>query len=88
MARLSIKVVPGSSRDEVAGWLGEELKIRVSAPPEDGKANKAVISLLAAALEVPEKHITIVSGHGSSRKTIEVGQLELSDMMARLKRYE
>jgi hypothetical protein len=41
-ARLRIKVVPGSSRDEVVGWLGDALKIKVTAPPQKGRANEAV----------------------------------------------
>ncbi|MGH2901193.1 MAG: DUF167 domain-containing protein, partial [Solirubrobacteraceae bacterium] len=51
-SRLSIKVVPGSSRDDVAGWLGETLKVRVSAPAERGRANAAAETLLADALGV------------------------------------
>jgi len=46
-ARLKVKVVPGSSRDQIAGWLGDALKIKVTAPPERGKANEAVIEILA-----------------------------------------
>lgn len=40
MGRLSLKLVPGSSRDEVVGWLGDSLKVKVKAPPEKGRANK------------------------------------------------
>ncbi len=42
MGRLSLKVVPGSSRDEIVGWLGDSLKVKVKAPPEKGRANEAV----------------------------------------------
>ncbi|MGE9292806.1 MAG: DUF167 domain-containing protein, partial [Puniceicoccales bacterium] len=45
--RLAVKVVPSSSRNAPAGWLGEAFKIKVQAPPERGKANKAVTKLLA-----------------------------------------
>lgn len=48
MARINIKVVPNSSRDEVVGWLGDALKVKVMAPPEKERANEAVIALLAA----------------------------------------
>ena len=47
-----MKVVPGSSRDQVVGWLGDASKIKVTAPPEKGKANEAVIELLAEPLGV------------------------------------
>jgi len=42
MGRLSLKVVPGSSRDEIVGWLGDSLKVKVMSPPEKGHANEAV----------------------------------------------
>ncbi len=70
--RLSIKVVPGASRDEISGWLGDRLKIRVKAPAESGKANTAVIKLLASALKISRRDITIISGGASPRKTIEI----------------
>ncbi len=44
---LKVKVVPGASRTQLSGWLGDMLKVRVSAPPEKGKANAAVEALLA-----------------------------------------
>ena len=47
MGRLSLKFVPGSSRDEIVGWLGDSLKVKVKAPPEKGRANETVIALLA-----------------------------------------
>jgi uncharacterized protein (TIGR00251 family) len=70
--RLSIKVVPKASRDRVAGWMGEVLKVCVTAPPERGKANAAVVEVLAEALGVPRAAVRIVAGETSPRKTIEV----------------
>jgi len=72
MARLSLKVVPGSSRDEVVGWLGDSLKVKVKAPPEKGRANEAVVALLADRLGVDASSITVVSGHGSPAKVVAV----------------
>jgi uncharacterized protein (TIGR00251 family) len=75
VARLSVKVIPGASRNEIVGWMGGTLKVRVSAPPERGRANEAVQELLAASLDVPASDIRIVSGGSSPRKTIEIDGL-------------
>ena len=72
MRRLSIKVVPGSSRDEVVGWLGDSLKVKVKPPPEKGKANEAVVALLADRLGVEASSITVVSGHTSPAKIVAI----------------
>jgi uncharacterized protein (TIGR00251 family) len=69
---LHVKVVPNSSRTQIAGMLGDALKIKVAQPPEDGRANRAVIELLAAALGIPAAHIAIVAGHARPRKTVRI----------------
>ena len=71
-ARFKVKVVPGSSRNEIVGWLGDALKIKVMAPPEKGKANEAVVELLAAALGIATDDIIVVSGHSSPAKVVAV----------------
>ena len=75
-ARLRVKVVPGSSRDQIIGWLGDALKIKVMAPPEKGKANDAVVKLLAAALGLTNDAVTVVGGHSSPSKAISVVGLD------------
>lgn len=70
--KLQIKVIPSSSRDGIAGWLEGVLKIKVQAPPEKGKANKAVIRLLEKTLELPAGSIKITSGTTSTRKVVEI----------------
>jgi uncharacterized protein (TIGR00251 family) len=72
MGRLSLKVVPGSSRDEIVGWLGDSLKVKVKAPPEKGRANEAVIALLADRLGIDASSIAVVTGHGSPAKVVAV----------------
>jgi len=69
---IAVKVIPNSSRSEISGWLGDVLKIRVSAQPEKGKANLAVIKVLSEALNVREEFVTILSGLTSPRKTVEI----------------
>lgn len=82
--RISLKVVPGSSRDDVAGWLEDVLKVRVRAPPERGKANAAVEKLVAEALAVPAVDVRIVSGMTAARKTMEISGLSLVEIHQRL----
>jgi uncharacterized protein len=69
---LRLHVVPGATRPGIVGRHGEGWKVRVSAPPERGAANDAVIRLLAATLGLPRPAVTIVSGHGAREKTVEV----------------
>ena len=81
-------MIPGASRDCIAEWLGDTLKVRVSAPPEKGKANAAVIKVLAAALDVPEKSIHIIHGITSARKVIEIDGFSESEMNRRLSKVK
>jgi len=69
---IRVKAVPGARRDEIAGPLGDRLKVRVAAPPEGGKANLAICALLARALGVRERDAEVVSGPASVEKTIRV----------------
>lgn len=70
--RLSLKVIPKSSRNRVVGWVGDRLKVQVTAAPERGKANEAVVDLLASALGLPRSDVRIVAGQTSPLKTVEV----------------
>jgi uncharacterized protein len=70
--RLLLKVIPKSSRDRVVGWVGDRLKVQVTAAPERGKANDAVVEVLAAALGVSRSQVRIVAGETSPLKTVEV----------------
>lgn len=83
--RIRVKVVPGASRDALAGVLGDRLKIRVAAPPEGGRANDAVAALLADALLVPIASITLVNGASNPRKTFAARGVTLSDALERLR---
>ena len=65
---LPVKVVPGASRDKVAGVLGESLKVATSAPPEKGKANAAVAKILARTLGLDAKSVEIFSGPTNPHK--------------------
>jgi len=82
--KLPIKVVPGSSRSGIAGWLGDTLKVRVTAPPERGKANAAVEALLTDVLGLSTGNAKIVSGDSSARKMVEITGLSESEVRRRL----
>jgi uncharacterized protein (TIGR00251 family) len=83
--RIHVKVVPGSRRAGFAGVLGNRLKIRVAAPPEDGKANRAVSSLLAELFGVSERHIELIVGHGSPEKTFRISGISVEQVAERIK---
>jgi uncharacterized protein (TIGR00251 family) len=77
---LSFEVVvqPRASRAAIEGARGEALKIRLTAPPVDGAANKQCVELLAKALGVPKSRVAIVSGAGSRRKRVRILHDDLS----------
>ena len=88
--RFRVRLTPKGGRDHIEGWwtdsAGETaLKARVAAPPEDGKANAALIDLLARALEVRKSDVRIASGASSRLKTIEIAGDE-KQLSARLER--
>ena len=85
--KLKIKVIPSSSRDCIAGWLDETLRIKVKAPPEKGKANKAVIGVLEKELKLAKGSISIESGTTSVRKTIEINCDDENKLRQRLSSY-
>lgn len=70
--RLKVKVSPGSARNALGGWMGDTLKLRVQAPPEKGRANRAVVELLAAELGCPKSSVRVVAGETSRSKTVEI----------------
>ena len=72
MATLPVKVVPGASRSRIAGRYGDGIKVQVAAAPERGKANEAVIELLATAFGLRRTQVTIVSGHTQPRKIVQI----------------
>ncbi|MEX0673345.1 MAG: DUF167 domain-containing protein [Gaiellaceae bacterium] len=71
-ARLRLHVVPGARRAGVVGRHGDGWKVRVTAAPERGAANDAVVRLLAETLGLPRRAVTIVSGHSGREKTVEL----------------
>jgi uncharacterized protein (TIGR00251 family) len=81
---ITVKVVPRASSDEIVGWRAGTLRLRVMAPPQDNRANAAVSALLAAALGVPKRAVSIVSGHGSAHKRVAIAGLDRAQIEHRL----
>ncbi|MEZ4282168.1 MAG: DUF167 family protein [Myxococcota bacterium] len=82
--RIALKVVPGSTREGIAGWLGDALKVRVRAPAEAGRANAAVVRVVAAALGLAPGAVRIVAGGASPKKMLEIEGLDLAALRARI----
>jgi uncharacterized protein len=82
--KLQVKVVPRASKDRVVGWIGDRLKVAVTAAPERGKANAAVVEVLAAHLELAPSRVRIVSGATQAQKTVEIDHPDEALLLSRL----
>ena len=81
---LSVRVQPEASKAEILGFREGVLRIRVTAPPEDGKANAAAIALVSESLGVPRGSIKLIRGHSSRNKVFQVVSLDLAQVKQRL----
>jgi uncharacterized protein (TIGR00251 family) len=82
----AVKVQPRAKRNAVVGEVGEALKISLTAPPVDGKANAACIEFFANLLKVPRSSVTIAAGQSSRNKVIRVVGLPAEQIRERLTR--
>ncbi len=82
--RLRLRVRPGARRDALVGAHGDALKIAVSAPPERGRANQAVLELLARRLDLPASRLRLVSGERSPDKALVVEGMCAAEARRRL----
>jgi uncharacterized protein (TIGR00251 family) len=82
--RVRLRVAPGASHSGVVGRFGDAWKVRVSAPPEGGRANDAVVRLLAETLAVSVDDVKLVSGHGGRDKIVELAGIEPNQIEQRL----
>jgi uncharacterized protein (TIGR00251 family) len=81
---LTLHIQPGAKRTETAGLHGDALKIRLAAPPVDGKANDALIAFLAKTLGVPKARVDLVAGQTSRAKRVRVGGVSAATAAAAL----
>ena len=82
--RLRLRVSPGARNARVVGRHGQAWKVRVAAPPEGGRANEAVVRLLAETLSLPRGAVTLVSGHGARDKVVRLDGLDGTQIERRL----
>jgi uncharacterized protein YggU (UPF0235/DUF167 family) len=84
--RVRLRVSAGARRSELVGRHGEGWKVRVAAAPEGGRANDAVLDLLAAELELPRRSLSIVSGHSAREKVVLLEGIDQAEGERRLER--
>jgi uncharacterized protein len=81
---LTLHIQPGAKKTEVAGPHGDALKIRLAAPPVDGKANDCLIAFLADRLGVPKSRVVLEAGASSRSKRVRVFAIKAHEALARL----
>ena len=86
VATFAVKVHPRAGKNAITGELGDALKVALTAPPVEGKANEACIEFFANLLKVPRSSVTIAAGQTSRNKVIRVAGLSAVDLQERLNR--
>ena len=81
---LELKVIPNAPRDEVAGWLGAALKVKIHAPALDGRANAALTGFLADRLGLPRRAVSLLRGDRSHHKVVRIDGASLDEVKRRL----
>ena len=79
---VSLHIQPGAKKTEIAGLHGEALKIRLAAPPVDGKANAALVAFLAKTCGVPRSAVALVSGETSRSKRVRLQGVDAATLKA------
>lgn len=81
---LELKIIPNAPRNEVVGWLGAALKVKVHAPALEGRANDELLGFLAEKLGLPRRAVTLLRGEKSRQKVVRITGLDLATVKARL----
>ncbi len=84
-ASLAVRVHPRARRNAVTGSVGDALKVALTAPPVEGRANEALIEFLAELLNVPRSSVKIAAGQNSRRKVVAIAGLSPGDVEKRLR---
>lgn len=81
---LALKAIPNAPRNEVVGWLGDALKVKVHAPALEGRANAELCEFLADTLRLPRRAVTVARGDKSRQKFVRIDGLSLAEAKVRL----
>ena len=81
---LELKIIPNAPRNEVVGWLGAALKVKIHAPALEGRANDALLDFLAEYLDLPRRSISLVRGDKSRQKIVRIEGLDEISLRHRL----
>jgi len=81
---LELKTIPNAPRNEIVGWLGTALKVKVHAPAVEGKANDELIDFLAEKLGVHRRSVTLLRGDKSRQKVVQIDGLDAAELKIRL----
>ncbi len=82
---IRLKVIPNAPKNQVVGWRGRELTVKLIAPPVEGQANRELRSYLAEVFGVPASDVTLLSGETSRHKQVHVARISAPDARERLK---
>jgi uncharacterized protein len=81
---LELKIIPNAPRNEVVGWLGAALKVKIHAPALEGRANDELLAFLAETLGVPRRTVTLLRGDKSRQKVVQITDLDAATVRQRL----
>lgn len=83
---LAIKAIPNAPRNQIVGWLGDALKVKVHAPPLEGRANEVLCEFLADEFGLPRRAVNVLRGDTSRQKLVRIDGLTLAELQARVPR--
>jgi len=81
---LELKIIPNAPRNEIVGWLGGALKVKIHAPALEGRANDELLDFLATTLAIPRRDLTLLRGDKSRRKIVQLAGLDAAEVRTRL----
>lgn len=86
-AKLLLRIIPNATKTQIVGWYGEQLKVRVKAPPEKGKANKEIVAYIAKLLNLSVNDLNIITGQTSQNKCLEVNGLSQKQLLKKIETH-